>query len=359
MFQILQKCILFLLLVSNTAVSAPLCRSYFDSMISESQIIESIKGSDAFLDKRNEEWANSRRCLCCHTTLPYIMTRTYDAKSAGSFEIFRNSAVAKVQNPDLQPWYSADMTRRNSNPTESVVNAMTLLMYDQARKTDLQPVTLKAVDRIFEQLDSNHLLHWLDFNLQPFESKAAELWGNSFAILAIETAQKKSSYRAPQEKYKAMKNALLSKPEKLNLNEKSILLWAHSLSKSVLSPELFKQFVLDLKKSQNKNGSWNQKAVLNMGTNTEDTYSTSIALLALVKSKVRGKKVTAAADWLTAQQKTVQTFGLSSAYTFWPSTSMNRTDSNMNNLFASDSATGYATLALKAYKNEILKLKND
>ncbi len=340
--------ILFFLTVS-VAHSAQKCQSLFANTYSESEISAVIDNSNKFLDQRNKEWTDSKRCLCCHTTLPYMLARGLDMNSAENFKKLKTSAAMKVENPDLAPWYLHDQTGRNSNPTESVLNAMTLVMHDQARKTELQAVTLKSIDRIFEQIGDDGKLHWLDFGLEPFESKNAELWGNAFAILTIEMAQKKSKYKAPELKYQNLKHSLLSEPSKLNLNEKSILLWAHSISKNVLTPQLARQFVAELKAVQNKNGSWNQAAILKLGQDKEDVYSTAIALLAMAKMKSKTVSMDRAAEWLISKQQTGKDFGLNSEFTFWASSSMNRKNSNLNNLFSVDTATSYAILALRAY----------
>lgn len=341
------------LLFSTIVLGAQSCLNVFSQdNITESVIKNSISHSNQYLDERNKKWADEQKCLCCHTTLPYVLSRAFDSQSSQNFKKFEVVAREGTENPSRRPWYTSDHAGVNSYPTESVLNAITLIMYDR-KQTDpkLRPVTLKSIERIFENLDQSGGLHWLDFDLQPFESKQGELWGNSMAILAIEMAEKYSNYRAPQDKYRQLKKLLINQRTSLNLNEKSVLIWAHSMNDKILSPELLAQFANDIANSQKSTGAWNQKSFIPDGRMEEDAYATSMGLLALVKSKSHPEAARKAAAWLLTKQRTSEQFGLQEPRNFWVTTSMNR-DRNLNNLFSSDAATGFATLALKAYMDE-------
>ena len=111
------------------------------------------------------------------------------------------------------------------------------------------------------------------------------------------------------------------------------------------------QFANDIASTQNPNGSWNQKSFIPDGRAEEDPYATSMALIALVKAKNHSVASRKAAAWLLTKQQTSQQFGLQQARNFWATTSMNN-DRNFNNLFATDAATGFATLALRTYMEE-------
>ncbi|MBY0452958.1 MAG: hypothetical protein K2P92_07975, partial [Bdellovibrionaceae bacterium] len=129
--------------------------------LTESQIRENVGRSKPYLDQRNEDWTERNRCLCCHTTLPYMMSRGVDAQSTELFDKYQRMAADKVENTAASPWYQSDRQGRNSKPTEAVVNALTLLNYDIAKGSSLSAVTLKSVDRIFENLDADGHIHWL------------------------------------------------------------------------------------------------------------------------------------------------------------------------------------------------------
>lgn len=325
----------------------------------ESQIRENVGRSKPYLDQRNEEWSERNRCLCCHTTLPYMMSRGIDAQSKDLFDKYQQMAAAKVENADSYPWYSADVQGRNSKPTEAVVNALTLLMYDISKSSSLNTVTLKSIDRIFENLDSDGHIHWLDFNLEPFESKNGELWGNSMAVLAIEMAVKHSNYTPPVESYNKLKNYLKQHEGELKSQEMSVLLWAQSQNSGssrggmVLSTEQQNRFVNHILSEQAADGSWNQKTFIGRGVDEPQAYVTAMGLIALISAK-KGNSPQAhkAAEWLMAQQATAQVLNFDRPYTFWEGRSMNRT-ATLNNRFASDVSTSYASLALQMYRNEI------
>lgn len=353
-----------IVLSAHQAWSAPSCRIFLEealraqapvvTRLTEQEVTDLVKKSKTYQDNRNQDWAQTRRCLCCHTTLPYMMSRGLDAQSRNNFESFKDLSIASMERPESHLWYHADNAGRDSRPTEVVVHAMTLLMYDVSKGTQLQPITLKAVDEILKNLDADGHIHWLDYGLQPFESKKGELWGNSLALLTIEMAKKNSAYNPPADKYDRLKNYVLSNAQQLKPHEMSVLLWAHSMKNTLLSSQQKSQFVQKIKSSQNADGSWNQLAVLGQGQNRADIYSTAIALIGLVRANQHGPEVDKAAKWLAAAQQTGNLLRMGEGATLWPSTSMNRNNSILNDRFASDFATSYTSLALQMYRAQVL-----
>ncbi len=330
--------------------------------LTESQIRENVGRSKAYLDQRNKEWSERNECLCCHTTLPYMMSRGLDAQSKDLFDNFRRMAAEKVENTSAEPWYTEDAQDRNSKPTEAVVNALTLLNYDIAKGSPLSAVTLKSIDRILENLDADGHIHWLDFNLEPFESKNGELWGNSMAVLAIEMAVKHSSYTPHAESYAKLKNYLQHQTAQLNSQEMSVLLWANSQNSgasragTVLTAEQKNNFAARILSEQNADGSWNQKKFIGRGADEPQAYVTAMGLIALVSAqKGTTPQAHKAAEWLMAKQTTVQALNFNQQYTFWQSRSMNRPSVTRNNRFASDFATSYASIALDMYRSEMAR----
>jgi squalene-hopene/tetraprenyl-beta-curcumene cyclase len=352
------KMIYLILLFSNTSYAVSMCSSLFErvavqEVYSEEQIESLVKNSHDHQDKRNENWLEQNKCLCCHTTLPYIFSRPFDSKSKSNFEKLKNMASERVINTDLAPWYREDNAGRNSKPTESVLNALTLIMYDLSKGNHLTHTSLKAVDQIFENFDSSGKLHWLDYNLEPFESKNAEIWGNTMAIFAVEKMRKHSNHQIPEAKYDKLKSILLDDFQNLKPNEMAILLWANSLnennsreSSKLLSARVKKYFVDKILNTQNLNGTWSQKNNLQLGSEKPDVYSTAISIIALKSAGVKNNKMSQAANWLIEKANTSESNG---NITFWQSQSMNRPLSRINNLFSSDYATGYTSLALKMY----------
>jgi hypothetical protein len=146
---------------------------------------------------------------------------------------------------------------------------------------------------------------------------------------------------------------------RLKINEKSVLLWANSQnprsSNPILTATQVKNYVNEIKVKQNENGSWNQKDVLGQGQMREDTYSTAMALIGIIKSgqgnSIEAKKAVA---YIVSQQITGNVLSMGQDYTLWLSNSMNREGATLNNRFASDVATSYATLALQMYRSDIL-----
>lgn len=352
----------FVTSISAVVTAVPLCRNLFDpnnnqAFLTEQNVADLVEKSKSYQDKRNKEWAERNKCLCCHTTLPYMLGRGLDVNSKANFEKFKDVAAIKVENPAELPWYHADMKGRDSKPTEAVLNALTLVMYDIQSGVPLTATTLKAMDSIFAKVESNGRLHWLDFELQPFESKKGELWGNSMALLAIEIAKKNSDYQPPTAKYNKLKAYILNKSDLLQINEMSVLLWANSQSGhgQFLTAATESKFLNKIIDSQNENGSFNQDVVLGFGKREDNIYATAISLIGLIKAGY-GNHPTAhrAAKWLASAQSTGNLLQMGDGTTLWPSISMNRTNVLRNDRFASDYSTSYSALALSIYKSEVL-----
>ena len=345
-------------MISNQATAAEVCVSLLSRLETVPtytlEEVESVIGSSKkYQDDRNSTWLDRNKCLCCHTTLPYILGRNLDQKSKNNFDRMKLLADKKIENSNQAPWYNSDNAGRNSNPTEAVLNALTLVSYDVANNSQLSNSTLKSMDRIFENMDSNGKIHWLDYALEPFESKKGELWGNSIAVLAIEMARSHFNYQPNINSYKILKNYVMSKKSQFKPHEKSVLLWANSLNKKnrVLSLQESNNYIKDIVLNQKMDGSWNQSSILGQGKNTSDAYSTSIALIGLISSsKNETTEIKKGVLWLTENIKQI------SDSNAWTELSMNRPTRSLNNSFATDAATSYASLALKMY-NEKFKTR--
>lgn len=353
------------LLTAFNSFSAASCgvllRGLSAAMLTENQVTELVDKSKAYQDKRNQEWSERNKCLCCHTTLPYMLGRGLDANSRANFDKFKETAALKVEDSEARPWYAADEVGRNSKPTEAVLNAITLVMHDISSQAALNPTTLKALDRIFETLESDGRLHWLDFGLHPFESKNGELWGNSMALLAIELAKKHSAYEPPAAKYALLKAYVISKKDQLATQEMAVLLWANAQGPAgrFLSAELSGFFKRRIFEMQNRNGSFNQKAALGYGKREENAYATAISLIGIIKAGFGNHPAAhKAAKWLADNQETGNFLQMGGGTVLWNATSMNRNNSLLNNRFASDYTTSYSALALSMYRTEILARTN-
>ncbi len=350
--------------LSAPSFAAPLCRNLFVSTLNieltEQKITELVGNAKSYQDKRNKDWSDRNKCLCCHTTLPYMLARGLDAGSKVNFDKLKDLTVERVENQESRPWYHGDQAGRDSKPTESVLNALTLLMHDLSSQLPLQATTLKAVDSIFAKLETNGRLHWLDFNLQPFESKKGELWGNSMALLAVEIAKKHSGYEPPVDKYAKLKAFVFSKKIQLKTQEMAVLLWANSqgVPGKFLSSELSSQFINGIIEAQSPNGSVYQKAALGYGKREENVYATAISLIGMIKAGYGNHPAAhKAAKWLADKQAIGNFLQMGDATVLWNAASMNRTGSLLNDRFASDYSTSYASLALSMYQAEVFQIR--
>lgn len=350
------KIILFALLtVPLFAQSANLCTNLFNRILgrntaptyTEEEIVATVQQTHQYQDQRNELWTNERRCLCCHTTLPYVLNRSYDSSSKASFDKMMELTKRSVLNDLRSPWYDSDAADRSSQPTEAVVNSMTLVKYDMNTTGRLSDVTKKSLEQIFTYMDPDGTIHWLDYNLEPFESKNGENWGNALAVLTVEMARKELGFTVNNPKYDLLKQTLLSKQSEFHLQEKAVLLWANSYTNTVLPASTVDSYKSDIVRKQKSDGSFSREDILGMGDNKSDPYSTAIALIGLI-SAGDGSTDTAkkAAHWLMTNPSAIANSTNSLNY---QSRSLNRPNRPLNNAFSTDIGTSYAALALKMF----------
>ena len=105
----------------------------------------SLPKAAAFLDAVALDWTNKRQCGTCHTNYAYLITRSAlkDKPSAAMSEIreFFENRVAH--------WDDAEKAAKPRWDAEVVATAATLALNDAATTGTLNPLTRKALDRIW------------------------------------------------------------------------------------------------------------------------------------------------------------------------------------------------------------------
>jgi squalene-hopene/tetraprenyl-beta-curcumene cyclase len=240
--------------------------------------------------------------------------------------------------------------------TESILNALLLALEDhrQGRK-EAGDTTKKALANLWKaqltQGEQQGSWDWLNFDLEPWESKGGRYFGATLAALAVGTAP--GYYVVGRDadldaKVNRLRSYLRTHQAKQNLNNRIWLLWASTTLKELLGPEEQRKVIETILEKQQGDGGWNLSSlgafVRSDGTpqdTASDGYATGLILHVLQTAGVskNDPKLAKGLAWLQANQTP------SGA---WLTRSVNKQrnlDTHVGK-FMSDAATAFAVLAL-------------
>src|SRR5207249_1219668 len=134
--------------------------------------------------------------------------------------------------------------KKESWGTEAVLNALLLAFDDSYRgQKKIGASTRKALANLWQvQLaegDQAGSWEWLDFGLEPWETKGAKYFGASLAALAVGTAPgyTRAADIGLKEKIQRLRTYLRTNMAAQNLNNQIWLLWAATRFDGLLSKE--------------------------------------------------------------------------------------------------------------------------
>ena len=339
-----------------------------------------IEKAAKYLDNRGKAWfefssadrgegATKTSCISCHTLFPYALARPVLRKLAGKNTPTdtekklidqtrkRVEAWADLDAPAFGLLYAfSDQKKKESRGTEAILNAVILSFDDsyQGRMT-LSDATKQAFDNLWTiQIQAGGdkgSWDWLDFRMEPWESKGARYYGAALAAGAVASApgyDKATADTGLDGKVELLRGYLKGKFANQNLYNRAWALWAASKLDGVLTPEERNQVISQLLAKQLDDGGWSLPSlgafVRSDGTpqdTSSDAYATGVILHILQTAGVAkdDPKVAKGLSWLrTHQADTGEWQGVSVNKKRDPSTHIGK--------FMSDAATAYAILAL-------------
>jgi hypothetical protein len=331
------------------------------------------KGAAAkYLDDREvwwQSWPTAQMdhgtvCISCHTTVPYVMARPALQAALNETSTAAPEAVllANVENrvghwPEMVPFYSdaADGPGKTaeSHSTEAVMNAVILLSYD-AGQGHSRPVTRTALDAAWAlQLqtggDAGGWI-WQNFHLSPWESNESSYQGAATLMLELGVARAVFHPTPEDGKHTALLQGYLQKhyAQQPLLNQLYVY-WASAKNPELLSETQRAELLKDIQSLQQPDGGWKLSSLDKLERSDKtaqpaesDGYATALVALALQANGASGKdkSLQNALAWLSQHQ------GKDGR---WQAYSLNKQRDPESNIgkFMSDTATGYAALALE------------
>lgn len=256
-----------------------------------------------YLDGVGVGWTRDRKCITCHTNMPYLLARPLLPGDAGWKE------VRAFLEKDVASWVNGGKPRG-----EAYVVAIAFAMaFNDAQTTgQLHPLTKAALDRMWKGQKPTGEWAWLKCDWPPMEHD--DYYGATLAALAVgiapgEYAQTDAA-KAGAEKLRAY----FKKTPAPDLHHKAMLLWASTALPGLLTADEQKQVVADLKAKQHDDGGWGLPSLgtykrrdktANDPNAPSDGYATGLAVYVLRKANVPASDtaVKKGAAWLKANQR--------------------------------------------------------
>jgi len=322
-----------------------------------------LNESGDYLVRRNKDWRekqpDGKDCICCHTTLTLVMQpRLSGAHVQNEIAQMKLGIQKRMDNPKTLPWYEKDEAGRPSTQTEYVLEAVTLIMAEKnyGSSSHDNAYIEKAVWRMLKNQNPEGGWSWLEYNLQPFETSDAKLWGASLALHALAQAPNNflANHGRDPEVVK-LKQWVQSEYRDSNLNGKVMTLLASASIPDLLTAKQKTDLVQELRALLKPDSSWSNKDMVGRNSSadsTGDAYATGFIMYALLKNHIQIPEMENAYRHLMSmsnQGDPISRVRRQSMHGAWQGVSLNK-DMPLNQLFASDFATGYARLAIDAYE---------
>jgi hypothetical protein len=308
-----------------------------------------------YLDERAASWLDSPPpignvacAMSCHTTFPYVMARSSLAPfaktpAADEARARFEARVADAAAGTAIPFYGNEGSDKGkqSHATEAVLNAAALALDDLGSGQPLGASTTIALDRMWAEQRADGTWDWLEFGLEPWETRN-DLGAALAALVAGSIpASAKGAQAAGTTK---LVGYIQSRLDSMVLHDRTMVLWASGKLTGLLDPARADAIAADLAATQLDDGgfslgAWGQGSLAQERAAESDGYATAIAVLALCSGTAQGATrtdVQRGLSWLARNQAEDGS---------WPGRSVNA-DTEQVQGFMTDAATAYASLAL-------------
>ena len=298
----------------------------------------SLEKTAEFLDATSLNWTEQRKCGTCHTNYPYLMARP-TLKNSEAHNRIRTFFEKRVAN-----WDGPGDDDRPRNHSEVVVTAVALAINDARTTGKLQPITRKALERMWKRQRDDGSWDWEKCDWPPLEYD--DYYGVVFAALGVGLAPGKYAQteqaRAGLEKIRTY----LKKNPAPNLHHRALLLWASMQVDGLMTADERDKTVKDLLAAQKDDGGWSLPSLgdwkgfdgrPNNLKAPSDGYATGFAVYVLRQAgrPAKDDAVQRGVEWLKKNER-------ESGRWFTQSLNTDRTH------YISHAGTAFALMALKA-----------
>lgn len=259
-----------------------------------------------FIDGVSLEWTRERKCMTCHTNVPYMLARpllkTGDDTAIKEIRGFLEGTVKKWE------------TGKPRTDYEVLATAFALAGHDRQTTGKLQPATRAALDKAWTIQKPDGSWNWPDCDWPPLEHD--QFYGVAFMAVAVGLAPEGYAETPAAKAGLEKMRAYLKKNPPTEAHHRATLLWAGALGIGGLqTDDEKKQTVAELLKKQQADGGWNLPA---MGPYTKrkdgsenkmdapsDGYATGFTLYVLRQAGVKSDDpaIQKGVKWLLENQR--------------------------------------------------------
>jgi hypothetical protein len=309
-----------------------------------------------YLEARSDAWitsppseGNIKCAMSCHTTYPYMLARSAlgPAVATPIADKARGLFAARVAEGDsATPFYgnNGDAKTHESAGTESLLNAAALAVDDRWSGKPLSAEALAAVDRMWGQQQDSGTWDWLQFNLEPWETRDDYAVVTGLLVASLLPDGASPGQVAGVQKLAARAQ---TRVDAMALHDRVALLWVSgndwagaskpeiltAAQRSAIAAEIVARQLPDGGFSAGGWGSGSRAASI---AGQSDGYATALATLALCREPGHKEEVSRGLSWLASHQADDGS---------WPGQSVN-SDYELTRTFMTDASTAYAVLAL-------------
>ena len=380
----------FFLLVTSLAVT----RAASAQVTTTAAASWNREAAAAYLDQRMDEWfAKGARlrtgdrettCVSCHTVIPYALARpalrrtingnALTALTPQEAQLVDETSRRVQTYDDHQLLYDFDEDKKGeSRGTEAVLYALILASADAGQAREPGDATRRAMTRLWQMQRADGAWDWLDVGLEPFESIDSAYQGAALAALAAGMTPSLSSGADVRPAIAKLRSYLRTNYPGQNLHNRTWGLLASTSLGQVLTPADRDRLVADLQRRQGDDGGWSLEGLgawrwnrtsppfQSPGTRDPsvtakaDGYATGLIVYTLMRAGLSGERevVKRGLQWLRVNQLPVRVGDRE--WPAWRAHSLNYDREHggsrgepWRQLFMSDAATAFASLALSA-----------
>ena len=208
----------------------------------------SSEAAGRFLDAVALSWQRENKCFACHTDYAYLLARPAIAWDVPAHRRIRAAAEQTVKQDGLQ-------TEEPMRSTESVLLAAALAINDAQTTRTLNPITRRALDRMWTLQRDDGTWPW-PTNCKWPPSEIDEHFGVTVAALAVGMTPGEYG-QTPQAKQGLEKiRRFLGRNPPATTHQRGMLLWASRYVDGILSEAEKKVAVAELLLLQRPDGGW-------------------------------------------------------------------------------------------------------
>lgn len=210
----------------------------------------SMAKAGEFLDGASGAWTNGRKCIACHTNLPYLMARPLLHDVPGKeLPVIRKFYEDRVRN-----WESGKKADEPDYDEEVVVAAAGLAVNDSLTTKKLHETSRKALDRMWKIQQADGAWNWNKCDWPPLEHD--DYYGAVLAAIAVGYAPDDyAKADSAKDGLKKLRIYFQKKPAP-NLHHKAWLAWASVRLDGLMSKDEQAKTVKEIKAAQQADGGW-------------------------------------------------------------------------------------------------------